>query len=68
MFTKKITRGELTVLLALVVTALVLLIGELAFMGVRGVCASEDSPSCIWIGPVQGNGGGGIVINGPDQP
>lgn len=37
----------------------------LAAQGVRGVCASEDSVSCVWIGPVQGNGRGRVVVNGP---
>ncbi len=26
-------------------------------------CQTEDSAYCIWWGPVQGNGGGAIVIN-----
>lgn len=30
------------------------------------LCATEDSVSCIWVGPVQGNGHGAIVINGPE--
>ncbi len=29
------------------------------------VCPSEDSPSCVWIAPLQGNGHGWIVFNGP---
>ena len=36
--------------------------------GARGVCPTEDSPSCVWIGPAQGNGHGGIVVNGPERP
>ncbi len=29
------------------------------------VCPLEDSPSCIWLAPVQGNGIGRTVVNGP---
>ena len=42
--------------------------GVLYLQGARGVCAAEDSVSCVWFGPVQGNGGGRIVVNGPDGP
>ncbi len=38
----------------------------LAAQGVRRVCPTEDSPSCVWVGPVQGNGRGRVVVNGPD--
>lgn len=27
------------------------------------LCPEEDSPHCVWIGPLQGNGTGAIVIN-----
>ncbi len=35
--------------------------------GARGVCATEDSPACVWFGPLQGNHRGRIVVNGPDS-
>jgi hypothetical protein len=35
--------------------------------GARGVCATEDSTACVWVGPLQGNHGGRIVVNGPDS-
>lgn len=31
--------------------------------GARGVCAEEDSPACVWVGPLQGNHRGRVVIN-----
>jgi hypothetical protein len=31
------------------------------------LCETEDSPSCIWFGPLQGNQTGDIVINGTDS-
>ncbi len=31
------------------------------------VCPLEDSPSCIWIAPVQGNGIGRTTVNGPEN-
>lgn len=30
-------------------------------------CATEDSVSCVWVGPEQGNRRGAVVINGPDH-
>lgn len=27
------------------------------------LCPTEDSTMCIWVGPVQGNGRGAIVLN-----
>ncbi len=38
-------------------------IATLAAQGARGVCPREDSPACVWIAPVQGNGAGRIVVN-----
>lgn len=43
-------------------------VGMAYAQGARGVCATEDSPACVWVGPVQGNHGGRIVVNGPDSP
>lgn len=51
-------------MVALVLTGAV---GVLLVQGARGVCATEDSVSCVWISPVQGNGGGRVVVNGPEQ-
>lgn len=31
------------------------------------ICSTEDSPSCIWFGPLQGNGQGPIIWNGPER-
>lgn len=28
------------------------------------ICEEEDSLNCVWVGPLQGNGQGAIVING----
>lgn len=29
----------------------------------QAVCHTEDSSHCVWVGPVQGNGKGRIVVN-----
>ncbi len=42
-------------------------VGVLYAQGARTVCATEDSPSCVWIGPVQGNRHGPIIVNGPEK-
>ncbi len=34
-----------------------------AVSGVRGVCPTEDSTGCVWVGPLQGNGRGAVVVN-----
>lgn len=57
---------------ALVVTVAVLALFagiaiSLAAQGARGICQHEDSTSCVWVGPVQGNGSGRVVVNGPDN-
>lgn len=44
-------------------------VGMAYAQGARGVCVTEDSPSCVWIGPLQGeHPGGRIVVNGPERP
>lgn len=78
-FTRSSVVVPVHVLSALVALALVTVVGLgflvgvaaiLTAQGVRGVCPSEDSPSCVWITPVQGNHGGRpvIVVNGPERP
>lgn len=37
----------------------------LSLAGVRGMCPAEDSAGCVWVGPLQGNGHGAVVINPP---
>lgn len=63
--------GNRWVKAALILVALVLLpvlgaAGTLYVQGARGVCATEDSVSCVWFGPWQGNGRGRVVVNGPE--
>lgn len=53
--------------LAVLALAALALVGALVALGARGVCATEDSASCVWVGPVQGNGRGAwLVVNGRD--
>ena len=57
-----------TVALSLAMLAVGLLLGAVAMLfaqGARGICHAEDSPSCVWFGPLQGNRHGAIVVNGP---
>lgn len=56
-------------LAAVVESVLTLAVGAGAVLyarGARGVCVTEDSVSCVWFGPWQGNGRGRIVVNGPE--
>ncbi len=51
---------------ALLFAALLGAAGMAYAQGARGICAAEFSPSCVWLGPLQNNGKGLIVVNGPE--
>jgi hypothetical protein len=57
-----VTAGYLVTVLAVAAFAV---IGGLYAMGARGLCPTEDSAACVWVGPAPfvGNGRGGIVVN-----
>ena len=48
---------------AAVTVAVVTVAFGLVMIAVGVACPTEDSTNCVWYGPVQGNGGGAIVIN-----
>lgn len=49
--------------LLLVVALVAGLAGVDPVPGVTGLCRTEDSVGCVWVGPLQGNGRGRIVFN-----
>ncbi len=53
--------------IALVVGCVLAAAGWAYLQGARGICPTEDSVSCVWIGPLQGNHRGAVVVNGPEE-
>lgn len=68
---RPVTRAQWLLAVGVLFGALTVLgvgaVGALYVQGARGVCPTEDSVSCVWVGPVQGNGGGRVVVNGPER-
>jgi len=40
--------------------------GALYAQGARHVCRAEYDTACVWVGPLQGDGRGAVIVNGPD--